>query len=354
MVAPPPPPAAGRARWRNAIWAAVVVAMGAGLALGAGALGGGAAKPPSLYQRALAVTGEYRCPVCAGESVAASDAPAALEIKALVQRWLGEGLSPAEIRSYLVKDYGPSVLERPPTSGVSVLVWALPGVAAAAGVFGLGFGFARWRRANAVVGLPAGGLPAGLGPEEGPGPGLVRGPEDSPVTRAMKPAPALAWRLALAAGLALVVVAASLWAVDRAASPRLPGSTATGGPEGASAELQQASALAATDPAAALAVYDAVLSIQPDQPEALTDEGWIYAQGGFVDQAMAKLGKAEEVDPAYAPAHFYRALVLLDDENDPGPAVAELKWFLAHGPAPALVAAAKAALAVAEAKKPQD
>ena len=112
--------------------------------------------------------------------------------------------------------------------------------------------------------------------------------------------------MSLAAGMALVLLAAALWLVDRSATPRLPGDTITGGQNGTSAALQQASALAATDPAAALAVYDEVLATQPDQPEALTDEGWIYAEGGFVDQAMARLDRAEKVDPSYDAAHFYR------------------------------------------------
>jgi tetratricopeptide (TPR) repeat protein len=149
--------------------------------------------------------------------------------------------------------------------------------------------------------------------------------------------------------MALVLLAAVLWLVDRSATPRLPGDTITGGQNGTSAALQQASALAATDPAAALVVYAEVLATQPDQPEALTGEGWIYAEGGFVDQAMARLNRAEKVDPSYAAAHFYRGLVLLD-EHRPGPAAAELKWYLGHGPASSLVAAARSALEQAEAK----
>ena len=362
-AAPPVParprPAGGQAGWRSALWAGIAVALCAGVALAAGVFGGGAGHPPSLYQRTMAVAGEYRCPVCAGESVAASDAPEAVEIKGLVHRWLAEGRSQAQIRSYLVKDYGTSILERPPTSGVSLLVWALPGVAVGAGLIGLGLGFARWRRANAVfadlatpeVGelaiaeqqvlyelAPAGasaGLPA---PSRSSGAGM------------RKPARTLSGRVSLAAGTALVLVAAALWLVDRSATPRLPGDTITGGQNGTGAALQQASVLATTDPAAALAVYDEVLASQPDQPEALTDEGWLYAQGGFVAQAMARLDRAEKVDPAYDAAHLYRALVLLDDEDRPGLAAAELKWYLGHGPATALVVAARAALAQAEGK----
>jgi hypothetical protein len=53
------------------------------------------------------------------------------------------------------------------------------------------------------------------------------------------------------------------------------------------------------------------------------------------------------VDPTYDAAHFYRALVLLD-EHRPGTAAAELNWYLGHGPASTLVAAARAALEQAE------
>jgi cytochrome c-type biogenesis protein CcmH len=339
------------------MWAAVAVAIGVGFALGAGALGGGKTKPLTLYQRTMEVAGEYRCPVCAGESVAASDAPEAVEVRALVQQWLEEGRSQAQVRSYLVKDYGTSILERPPASGVAVLVWALPAAAAAAGLLGLGLGLARWRRATLALALPA--MADAKEAEEmavphqqalfelDPG-GAARGPS---ITGTMKRAQGWSRRIGLVAGTALVVVAAALWLVDRSAAPRLPGGTITGGLNSTNVELQQAAALAATDPAAALRVYDGVLARQPDQPEALTDEAWIYAEGGFVDEALTRLAQTEKVDPSYDAAHLYRALVLLDDQDRPGPALAELKWYLGHGPAPTLVAIARAALLQAEAGK---
>jgi cytochrome c-type biogenesis protein CcmH len=380
-----------RVRWQGAVWGAIAIAICAGVALAAGVFGGGGGHPPSLYQRTMAVAGEYRCPVCAGESVAVSDAPEAVEIKGLVQQWLSEGRSQAQIRSYLERDYGTSILERPPTSGVSVLVWALPGVAVAAGLIGLGFGFARWRRANPVPANPVPANPVPANPVSAnpvsanpvsanpvwadlatPGTGdlavaqqqvlfelepagalevsgRLGAPRRSSGARTRVPARRLPGRVSLAAGMVLVLLAAVLWLVDRSSTPRLPGDTITGGQNGTTAALQQASALATTDPAAALAVYDEVLATQPDQPEALTDEGWIYAEGGFVDQAMARLDRAEKVEPSYDAAHFYRALVLLD-EHHPGPAAAELKWYLGHGPASTLVAAAHAALEQAEAK----
>jgi cytochrome c-type biogenesis protein CcmH/NrfF len=208
----------------------------------------------------MAVAGEYRCPVCAGESVASSDAPEAVEIKGLIQRWLGAGRSPGAIRAYLVKDYGASVLERPPASGIDLVVWALPAVAVAAGLIGLGLAFARPRRPGPALARPGTAGTAELGPAPSPVPDLEGGREPA---RAAKPSRRFTGRPSLVAGTALVVIAAGLWLVDRSATARLPGDTITGGQGGTTAALQQASSLAATDPAAALAVYDEVLASRP-------------------------------------------------------------------------------------------
>jgi cytochrome c-type biogenesis protein CcmH/NrfF len=367
---------AERKKWLPALWATLAVCIGLALAVGSGAIGGGHAKAPSLYQRTLQVAGEYRCPVCAGESVAASQAPEAVEIRQLVEKWLQEGDSQATIRSFLVHDYGLSILERPPATGVSVLVWALPIVAGALAITGLGLGFARWRRAS----LPE-ATPEAI-PEAAPelaveavvepavttseyGPLAVQGAlfevaaaadplteETSAETNGAglvgaRPARRLRQRLTLVAGAALVVLAGALWLVDRSSSTRLPGATITGGLSGVNAELQEASSLTASDPTEALALYDDVLSGDPSQPVALTAEGWIYAQAGIVPKALGLLEKAESADPAYDPPHLYRALVLLDDRGQAVAATKELNWYLAHGPDPAMVKVARAALAKA-------
>lgn len=352
-----------RRRWSNLLWAAIAVAAIAGLATGAGAFGRPATKPSSLYQRTMAVAGEYRCPVCQGETVAASDAPEAVEIKDLVQSWLQQGRSQAQIRSYLLADYGPSVLEKPPASGVGTLLWALPAVFVGAAVAGLALAFARWRRAVPKR-VPSNGDPvspsATRAATVGPGTSLAPAPvaavqgtlfELVPPEVARPRTPSRARRryerATLAAGLALMLGAGALWLVDRASSPRLPGNTITGGVTGIAAELQEASALATSDPASALALYGEVLDSDPGQAVALTGEGWIYAEAGFTAKGMALLGRAEKADPSYGPAHFYRGLVLLDYQDQPAPAASEMKWYLSHGPAPALETDARQALALA-------
>jgi hypothetical protein len=272
--------------------------------------------------------------------VAASQAPEAVEIRQLVEHWLQEGDSQATIRSFLVHDYGLSILERPPASGVTVLVWVLPVLAGALAITGLGLGFVRWRRATLL----------GSVPEEGVAVAQPAVPRSEGRARSAHP---LRQRVSLVAGAALVVLAGALWLVDRSSSPRLPGATITGGLSGVNAELQEASAITASDPTEALALYDDVLSGDPDQPVALTAEGWIYAQAGVVPEAMSLLGKAESADPGYDLPHLYRALVLLDDQGQTVAAARELSWYLAHGPDPAMVKVARDALAQAQATRSQ-
>ena len=86
-------------RWRRAtLWAAVAVVVGLALAIGAGAFSSGSSKPVSLYQRTLEVAGQYRCPVCASESAAVSDASEAVQIRSLIEGWLKKGDTQAQIR----------------------------------------------------------------------------------------------------------------------------------------------------------------------------------------------------------------------------------------------------------------
>jgi cytochrome c-type biogenesis protein CcmH len=362
----------------NLLWAAIVVTAVFALVAGSGALSGGGAKPTSLYQRTLAVAGEYRCPVCQGETVAASQAPEAVEIKTLIGQWLGEGRSQAQIRSYLLADYGSSILEKPPASGVGAVLWLLPVLVVALAVGGLGFAFSRWRRAGSAGGRlsVAATLPGTIGAPVGSVSSILLDPEPTPVLEPppmidSPPVPIVAHaadvtgrrrpglsergrrryrRATLAGGVALMVLAGALWLLDRAASPRLPGDTVSGGVTGITAELQQASTLAATDPAGALTLYNEVLAADPTQPVALTVEGWMYVEAGSVTKGMALLDRAEAAHPAYAPAHFYRGATLLDYEGKPAQAAAEMKWYLAHNPDPAVKTEAKDALTLAQAE----
>ena len=341
----------GRGTARRVFWlAAAALVVCVALAAGTG-LFGGRAGHQSLYQRTMEIAGQYRCPVCAGESAAASDAPAAAEIRHLVRKWLEEGRSPAQIRSYLVADYGPSILEKPPASGLDVLVWVVPALAVALGAVGLALAFARWRRAGtmtAPVLQPHGAAapPASRASLPGPEP-AGRGPTKTEPAPAPRRRP---WyqRLMVPAGVGLMVLGTVLYVVDRS-SPELPGGTITGSTTGLIVELEEAQAFMGKDPAKALQIYGQILASNPDQPIALTAEGWIFAEAGFASRAMPLLTKAEKVDPSYGPAHLYRGLVLLEYEKSPSAAAAELEWYLGHDPSPSLAKVARQALADARA-----
>lgn len=101
---------------------------------------------PTLQQRATQLAGEVRCPVCSGETAAQSQAPEAAQVRQEITSELAAGRSPSAILDGLVGDFGPGILEKPQTHGVSLLVWVLPVVAFAAGATGLGVAFAGWRR----------------------------------------------------------------------------------------------------------------------------------------------------------------------------------------------------------------
>ncbi|MHB1496667.1 MAG: cytochrome c-type biogenesis protein CcmH [Acidimicrobiales bacterium] len=379
-------PPSGRAlrTWVFLLAASVVVACGA-LAAGTGFFRG-STQHPSLYQRTMAIAGEYRCPVCAGESAAESSAPAAADIRNLVRKWLQEGESQAQIRANLVGDYGQSILLKPPASGLDVLVWVVPAFAVALGAAGLTLAFVRWRRALAVAGVepsrnppslgepslsgsraqepraqgPFTGAPVSQGSPSG-APAPVQGtlfevgprgesvPQASPAiaSQAGRNSPPWYRRLMVPAGLALLAAGAGLWLVDRT-SPQLPGGTITGSLTGLNVQLTEAKALAGKDPARALEIYGKILASNPNQPIALTAEGWIFAEAGFASQAMPLLTKAEKVDPSYGPAHLYRGLVLLEYDKDPSGAVGELNWYLTHNPSSSLVEVAREALAQAK------
>lgn len=102
--------------------------------------------PRTPAARTEAITGDLRCPVCQGLSVADSHTPTADAIKEDVRRRVDAGESDREIRASYVARYGQWILLRPDTSGVGVLVWLLPVSALLLAVGGLAFAFRRWRR----------------------------------------------------------------------------------------------------------------------------------------------------------------------------------------------------------------
>ena len=91
---------------------------------------------------------QLMCPVCAGETLAQSDSPPAQQIKAHIQRRIGEGATRSQIKDELVEEWGTRILAAPPRHGFDLLAWALPLVGLLGGAAAIGFLAWRWSRSR--------------------------------------------------------------------------------------------------------------------------------------------------------------------------------------------------------------
>jgi cytochrome c-type biogenesis protein CcmH len=100
---------------------------------------------PSPQARARALAEEFRCPECQGLAVADSSAPTARAMRTDIRDRIAAGQSDAEIRQAMVDRFGDTVLLKPESEGIGLLVWALPVIAVVAGAGGLALALWRWR-----------------------------------------------------------------------------------------------------------------------------------------------------------------------------------------------------------------
>ncbi|MGB3288637.1 MAG: cytochrome c-type biogenesis protein [Burkholderiaceae bacterium] len=85
-------------------------------------------------KRMLDIAAELRCLVCQNESIAASRADLAVDLRQQIREQIQAGRSDAEIRAYMVQRYGDFVLYRPPFKATTLLLWLGPALLL---VFGL-------------------------------------------------------------------------------------------------------------------------------------------------------------------------------------------------------------------------
>lgn len=121
-------------------WILLLAVLAGALAVGVIGAGG----PSTLGERARGINESIKCPQCAGQSAADSDAPAARAIRTEVSRRLAAGESDDEIRDYFASRYGESILLTPGRDGLDAIVWFLPVAAFVAAIGGLVVVFRRW------------------------------------------------------------------------------------------------------------------------------------------------------------------------------------------------------------------
>ncbi|NDE73351.1 MAG: cytochrome c-type biogenesis protein CcmH, partial [Betaproteobacteria bacterium] len=105
----------------------MLLGLALGLPLSAGA---GEAKPmasdPALEARVMVIAEELRCLVCQNETIAASHADLAVDLRGQIRQKLSQGQSSQQILDFMVARYGDFVLYRPPLKASTVLLWVGP------------------------------------------------------------------------------------------------------------------------------------------------------------------------------------------------------------------------------------
>jgi len=81
---------------------------------------------PALEARVLKIAEELRCLVCQNETIAASQADLAKDLRQQIREQLGQGRTQAQILEFMAQRYGDFVLYRPPLQLSTVLLWVGP------------------------------------------------------------------------------------------------------------------------------------------------------------------------------------------------------------------------------------
>jgi tetratricopeptide (TPR) repeat protein len=157
----------------------------------------------------------------------------------------------------------------------------------------------------------------------------------------------------LAVGGVAVLVAAVILLVVELSSARLPGETPTGGPtlsarQQAGEELIQAQTVEQEGQTnEAIALYAKVLSIEPKQPVALAEWGWLVWEqgttqrdGALRDTGASAVREAVRVAPGAAAGHLYLGSIDLLQLREPATAATQYRLFLEAHPSASLVAGA--------------
>lgn len=84
------------------------------------------AADPALEARVMALADELRCVVCQNETLAASQADLARDLRAQIRLQLQQGRSDQEVLDFMVERYGQFVLYRPPLQISTLVLWVGP------------------------------------------------------------------------------------------------------------------------------------------------------------------------------------------------------------------------------------
>lgn len=107
------------------------------------------AEDPVLEAKVMRIAEELRCLVCQNETIAASHADLAVDLRKQIRQQLQQGRSEQQILDFMVQRYGDFVLYRPPLKSSTWLLWAGPFALLAVALAVLGINIRRRRTASA-------------------------------------------------------------------------------------------------------------------------------------------------------------------------------------------------------------
>ncbi|WP_419863907.1 cytochrome c-type biogenesis protein CcmH [Candidatus Poriferisodalis sp.] len=341
--AQPAAPTRGASALRRIGWLAV-----AAVAIIAAVLAATASRPPATEaERAYDLKQATLCPVCDGQSVLESNAPAAAAMRRQIDLWVNAGRSDDEIRADLAAAYGDDVNALPPGEGVGTLVWALPVAAFAAAAAGLWAATRRWKAWAAA-------------PDEGT--------EIADVDVDVELDPAVArvqrrgWRSAtvVTVGALVLVGAAAGVLVARSAGLRLSGETLTGDIDRSARSLlvDAQRQFAANQLDESRATLEQIFRLDPDLRGALVLSARLHLRHCESLSSRDASGSGDAADGPVAGCDLQSALVDLDRvlAEDPSDveALALRGWLLVRIPDRELITAGIASLDAAVALDPAE
>ena len=106
---------------------------------------------PVLEAHVMRISNELRCLVCQNETIAASHADLAVDLRNQVREMLRQGRSDAEIMQYMTDRYGDFVLYRPPVKPTTWVLWYGPAALLVGGITALVLVLRRRSRMDAAA-----------------------------------------------------------------------------------------------------------------------------------------------------------------------------------------------------------
>ena len=116
--------------------------------------------PEPSYDQINDIAEQLNCPTCTGINLADCRTLTCEQWREKIVDLVAEGYSKEEVLDYFSTRYGPQVLQEPPRSSFTLILWVLPVIALLAGGVWLFFTMRNWSRQEAA--------PVGVEPASGP------------------------------------------------------------------------------------------------------------------------------------------------------------------------------------------